>query len=357
MADMVDVSYAAPGDAGSHPDRLGEAFEYASDEIRAALRMTRRSARFRLSVASDLIERVPEVWEMLWLGRIDMSRARAFADGTAHVSEEMARWVVSQLADVAPQITSGQLRRRIAKLCIEVDPDDAAKREQTAHGERKAVIDPQPDGVADIHIFGLKMDDARAIGRRLNGYMISMKKVDKSGRTHDQLRADILRDLLLGSDPRNGGRGLVDIRVPVSTLDGGNELGVVGGWPVTAETARTVVESQPGADHQITLLDQNGDPTHIYTLSRRAAKRIRRHINALQPVCSFPGCEVPAEDCDLDHIDPWADGGETSTTTCGPKCDHDHELRDHGWRYSRVDNTDIWKSPLGHTYNNRPRSP
>ena len=195
------------------------------------------------------------------------------------------------------------------------------------------------------------MADGKAIGRRINGYMFAMKKVDKSGRTHDQLRADIVRDLLLGDANQNtGGRGMVDIQVPVSTLDGGSEPGMVGSDPVTAETARHIVRSQPGADHQITLIDENGLPTNIFTLSRRATKRIRRHMEALHPTCSFPGCVVPARDCDFDHEDPWAQGGETSSTNGGPKCDHDHELRDHGWWFERRDSCDHWISPLGHTY-------
>lgn len=159
--------------------------------------------------------------------------------------------------------------------------------------------------------------------------MISLKKEDRSGRTHDQLRADIGRDLLLGDLSTGGGQGMVAIPLPASTRDGGTEPGQVGGFgPVTAETARHIVATQPGADHQITLLDDNGQPTHIFTLSRRATKRIRRHIEALQPKCSFPGCVAPAVDCDYDHETAWAQGGETSTTTGGPKCDHDHELRD-----------------------------
>lgn len=358
MADMVEISHATPGDSGSHPDRMEEAFEYASDEIRAALRMTRRQAAYRLCAADDLIERLPQVWELLSDGVIDMGRARAFSDCTAHVGQEMARWVVSQLADVAPKLTTGQLRRRIRKLCITADPEDAAKREKAAQEERSLMIEPQPDGTADLHLLGLRMDDARAIGRRINGHMISLKKEDRSGRTHDQLRADIGRDLLLGETSVKGGRGLVDIHLPASTVDGGAEPGHIGGvGPVTAEMARFVVESQPDAEHQITLVDDDGNPTHIYTLSRRATKRIRKHINALQPFCSFPGCVAPAEDCDYDHETPWSRGGETSTTTGGPKCDHDHELRDHGWDYRRDHGEDVWISPLGHTYTNRPRSP
>jgi len=351
MADMVEISYSAPGNADSQPHRLREQFEYAADELRPALTLSRRAAEFRLSDATDIRERLPQVWELLDQGRIDVSKARAFASGTCHLPEQVARSVVAQLADIASRLTLGQLRARIRKLCIATDPEDARKRETAAHEDRRFVIEPTPDGVADIHLFGVAMGDARAIGRRVNGHMLSLKKEDRSGRTHDQLRADIARDLLLGELSTGGGNGLVDIHVPAATLDGGSEPGLVGGiGPVTAETARHVAESQPGADHQITLVDHDGNPTHVYTLSRRATKKIRRHMAALQPNCSFPGCVAPAEDCDYDHLLGWADGGETSTNNGGPKCDHDHTLKDHGWTHNRVNQQDTWTSPLGHLY-------
>jgi hypothetical protein len=241
---------------------------------------------------------------------------------------------------------------------MSADPAGAAKRERTAHDERKLVIEATDDGTANLHMFGLLVDDARAIGRRVNAHMISLKREDRSGRSHDQLRCDIARDLLLGAESTTGGRGIVDIHVPLATLDGGPEPGHIGGFgPVTAETARRIVSTQPESEHQITVVDEEGNPTHVYTLSRRATRRIRRHVEALQPTCSFPGCVAPAMDCDFDHLIPHALGGETSTTNGGPKCDHDHELRDHGWIHRRIDNRDHWTSPLGHTYVAEPNAP
>ncbi|MGD2043370.1 MAG: DUF222 domain-containing protein [Acidimicrobiia bacterium] len=302
MADTVETAYSAPGHSGSDVERLQEQFEYAADELRPALTLSRRAAEYKLSMATSILEQLPQVWVLLDQGHIDLPKARAFVNGTCHLPPEIARSVVAQLADVAQTLTVGQLQRRIRKLCITIDPEHAAKREKTAHEDRRLVIEPTEDGVGDLHLFGIKLGDARAIGRRVNRHMISLKKEDRSGRTHDQLRADIARDLLLGELSSGGGRGLVDIHVPVATLEGSNEPGHIGGLgPVTAETAREIVGTQPEADHQITLVDEKGLPTHIYTLSRRATRRIRRHMQALQPTCSFPGCVAPAVDCDYDH--------------------------------------------------------
>lgn len=358
MADTVETAHAAPGDAGNGFDRLDEQFEYAADELRPALTLSRRAAQYKLTAATDILERVPQVWELLNEGLIDLPKARAFSDGTCHLRIEAARSVVARLADLAPKLTVGQLKHRIRKLCVSIDPEDAEKREGAAFDERRLVIEPTRDGTATLYLFGLNLGDARAIGRRVNGHMISLKREDRSGRSHDQLRADTARDLLLGEHATGGGKGLIDIHIPVSTLDGGDQPGEIGGLgPVTAETARHIVSSQPDADHQITLVDGNANPTHIYTLSRKATKRIRQHVNALQPTCSFPGCVAPAEDCDYDHRLGWAQGGETSTTNGGPKCDHDHQLKDHGWTHQRRNRHDHWTSPLGHAYTTQGQSP
>lgn len=358
MADTVEMAYAAPGDADSEPRRLDEQFEYAADELRPALTLSRRAAQYRLSFASDLLERLPKAWAMLHEGLIDLPKARAFANGTAHLPEDSAREIVERLADSAPRLTVGQLKYRIRRLCLEIDPEDARRRERDAHAERRLVIEPTVDGTADLHLYGLSLGDARSIGRRVNGYMISLKREDRSGRTHDQLRADIATDLLLGGEASGGGRGLVDIHVPVATLDGGSEPGEIGGLgPVSAETTREIVAGQPEAEHQITLVDEHGNPTHVFTLSRRATRRIRRHMEALQPRCSFPGCLSPATDCDFDHVVGWAKGGETSTTNGSPKCDHDHQLKDQGWSHRRQGDEDVWVSRLGHSYVTQGQSP
>ncbi len=355
MYDAVESSYSAAGGRDSAVERIDEQFEYAADEIRAALTLTRRAAEYRLSFATDLIERLPMVWRLLDEGLIDVARARVFSDGTAHLSKDTAERIVDLLADVAPRLTTGQLRYRISKLCMSLDPEDAEERERHARGERKVVIEPTTDGTADIHLLDFAIADARAIGRRINAHMISLKKEDRSGRTHDQLRADIARDLLLGGDATSNGRGIVDIRVPASTLDGGSEPGeILGVGPVTADTARKLVQTSPNAEHILTLVDDHSRPTHIRTLSRHATKTIRRHIETLQPHCAFPGCMAPAGDCDYDHLLPWSAGGETSTLNGGPKCDHDHELKDQGWSHSRQRGQDKWISRLGHVYHTEP---
>lgn len=220
------------------------------------------------------------------------------------------------------------------------------------------VIEATPDGTGNVHLLDIDIADAKAIGKRVNAHMISLRK-DDDDRSHDNLRADIARDLFLGSDPINGGRGLFDMRVSMTTLAGLDEKAaeIPGMGHVNADVARNFADLHPRAEWQATITDDHGNVAGVVTTSRRPTKAISRFANAVQPTCSFPGCRVPAEDSDFDHLLPACQGGETSTWNGGPKCRHDHILKDRGWVHMRVEGQDIWISPLGHTYVAQGQSP
>ena len=351
VADVHEIAHAAPGDAHSDPDRLVEPYEFASDELRPALALTRRAAESRMTTAFDLRERLPGVWKMLDEGVVDLVRARVIANGTSHLGWSEARQVVEQVAQRAPKLTTGQLAAWIRKLCVESEPEKARQRAQLALEDRKLWIEATVDGTAHIHLFDIDVADARAIGRRVNRHMFSLRR-DGDTRSHDNLRADVAVDFLLGSDPTNSGRGLLDMRVSLSTLaeldDKAGEIPGMG--PVIADVARRFAERHPRADWQATICDDHGNVLDVVATSRRPSRQISRIVNAGNPTCAFSGCRMPAEDCDFDHLLPFSQGGETSARNGGPKCRHDHILKDHGWVHQHLDGRDIWTSPLGHIY-------
>jgi hypothetical protein len=349
--DVFELAHAVPGSADSVPDRLDVPSEFAADELRPALNMTRRAAQARLSVAFDLCERLPKVWDMLDQGLIDLPRARVVADGTAHLEWDEARQVAETVSERGPRLTTGQLAAWIRRLCVETDPEQARKRRDRALDDRKLALEPTVDGTADVHLYDIPIADARAIGKRVNARMISLQR-DGDTRSHDQLRADIAVDLLLGSDPTNGGRGLLDIRVDMATLAGLDDKAadIPGIGPVIAGVAREFADRHPKAEWQATVCDQNGDVVDVITTSRRPTRQLSRLVDADQPVCAFPGCRMPARDCDYDHLLPASQGGPTSRRNGWPKCRHDHRLKDNGWQHQRVQGENHWTSPLGHTY-------
>ena len=351
VADAYEMAHAAPGAADADPERTELPDEFAADELRPALGITRNAADLRMSVAFDLCERLPRVWELLSGGLIDLSRARVIANGTAHLSREEARRVVEMVAERASRLTTGQLAAWIRRLCVESDPERAQQRVEHAREQRAFTVEPTEDGTANVHLWDIDILDARAIGRRVNGLLISHRK-DGDLRSHDQLRADIATDLLLGSDPANRGRGTIQVNVDLTSLAGWDDKAaeIPGMGPVVADIARQYADRHPKAAWQAVIRDDQGNVVDVVTTSRRPSSQISRLVNATQPVCAFPGCRIPAADCDYDHLQPHSQHGPTSVANGGPKCRHDHVLKDKGWNHRRLDGQDIWKSPLGHTY-------
>jgi hypothetical protein len=335
----------------------------AATEIRAGLSLTRRAADGELELALDLVERLPRVWAALAAGDIDVPKARVIVTGTRHLTVVTARKVTEQIIDDAPGLTTGQLRVRIAKLCITADPDEALNRYETAVEERRVVVEPSLDGTAHLIGYDLPADRAMAISRRINRLARKLKTRHET-RAIDQLRADVFLDLLDGHHTSRGGhdRGVVDIQVDLTTLVELDETaGELAGYgPIIAEIARQTADEQHSSQWRWTVTDPDtGMPIHEGTTRRRPTGRQRRHVEARDRNCVFPGCRMPARNCDLDHRIPWSRGGPTHRTYLAPVCRHDHTNRHLcGWTYRPLRNGDyLWTSPLGHHYTSSGKPP
>ncbi|MCH7901846.1 MAG: DUF222 domain-containing protein [Acidobacteria bacterium] len=117
LSTMAELAYCPPGGPQAEVVRDPVEVEFASTEIGAALHLTRQAADGQLGFALQLRERLPQVWEMLHCGDIDVRRAYIIVDGTDHLTEETARQVADAILDAAPRLTTGQLRARIRRLC------------------------------------------------------------------------------------------------------------------------------------------------------------------------------------------------------------------------------------------------
>jgi hypothetical protein len=68
--------------------------------------------------------------------------------------------------------------------------------------------------------------------------------------------------------------------------------------------------------------------------------------------CRFPGCRQPGNISDIDHAEPWEDGGSTSPENLGLLCRRHHRMKTHGgWQLqSFPDGSCRWLSPAGKSY-------
>jgi hypothetical protein len=354
MVAIVEAYQRPDGDR-----RALDAAEDAATEIRVALTLTRRAADGELDLALDLHRRLPRVWEALVAGRIDRRRAWVLVTGTEHLPDGAARIVIERIIEDASGLTTGQLRARLRRLCIEADPEDAARSLEAAHTERRVVTQSRPDGTVDLLGIGLAPDRAAAAMERLNRIARSLRGPGE-GRSMDQLRVDVFCDLLDGTGHHAARAGTVELTVDVATLIGLSENpGTLAGYgPVIADIARRITREQRRATWQYTVRNPATGVTYVGVTRRRPDTDLGRRVRTRYRTCVFPGCRMPAVNCDLDHRDPVADGGPTTEWHLAPLCRHDHCARHTGWTYRRLANgTHEWTSPLGHTYTTRDEPP
>jgi len=353
---MAETAYAVSADT---TERSSLPNERAADEIAAAVGYTRRKACNELNTALRLRDDLPEVAAALESGDIDGHKASVICDGTAALKLSAARGVAGKILVFASRLTVGQIGARLRRLCILEDPAHAQARYEKSLERRRLVARPTADGTTHLHISDCAPHLAQAATDRVNRIARSLKTRHES-RSVDQLRADVALDLLTGrltdADTGEGKAGSVSLHVDLTTLAGlDDHPGELSGYgPVVSDIARQVAEEQQEKSgwNAVVSDPETGEPLHVVSVRRRPTTRQQKMIRALHPVCVFPGCRMPAVDCDLDHCVDYAFGGPTTVGNHAPLCRH-HHLSKHrdGWRYAKTGRVGVdWVSPFGHTY-------
>lgn len=184
-------------------------------------------------------------------------------------------------------------------------------------------------------------------------------------RTLDQVRADLLTDLLLAGTPSDcHGTGLdriqarVQVTVAATTLAGLDDrlAELDGHGPIDAGTARALAAGATSWSRLFLDADGMVTETDAYT----PTENMRRFLRARDQHCRFPGCLTPVHRCDVDHTHEHSRGGRTRLDNLSHLCRAHHALKHpdvhdaHRWSArSLPDGTIEWTSPLGRTYSDR----
>ncbi len=114
----------------------------------------------------------------------------------------------------------------------------------------------------------------------------------------------------------------------------------------------------PGPDLIITIDPVTTDPCdHRHQTNGHDPGARLRHLSQVRhATCTSPVCRRPAAQCDLEHNTPYEAGGRTCLCNTGPKCRHDHRLKQHPrWKVDQLpDGTFRWTTPAGRTYTTEP---
>jgi hypothetical protein len=171
--------------------------EFAVDEVRAALRLTRKGAKILCELAWDLPRRLPDVLAAMLSGVLDQGRAQVFSTWTADLSREHVDDVVAQVLPLAPELTTGELKGAIARLAIALDPEWTRRRYEAALRGRRVVGKPNPDGTGTLTGHDLPAGEVLAACARLDALARAATAAGHPDRL-DHLRADLLLAMLTG---------------------------------------------------------------------------------------------------------------------------------------------------------------
>jgi Domain of unknown function (DUF222) len=100
-----------------------------------------------------------------------------------------------------------------------------------------------------------------------------------------------------------------------------------------------------------------GDCGHRYEARGHDPGVRLRHLSQVRhATCTSPVCRRPARNCDFEHNTPYEAGGRTCLCNGGPKCRHDHRLKQQpGWTVDQLpDGTFRWTTPSGRSYETEP---
>ncbi|MGP6203447.1 DUF222 domain-containing protein [Microbacterium sp. F2] len=340
-------------------------------ELAAALRITENQAGMLMYRAEALVHRYPTVWESLSRAGMTERHAMIIVDELAPLELEVAARLVENARELAESLAVGPFRRALRRLIDKELAPTLTVRHEHAIRRRRVFVEPEADGMSWVHAL-VPTVEAHAIHGRITakGKALLAAHVGGEGcgsqpddRTLDEIRADILCDLLLDgivpAHPKDvqGIRPTVVVTVPALALlgaDGGgaHDPAVVEGvGPIPIEKARELAGAATGWIRVLTHPETGvvlsvgrtryRPPPDMVALTKWRADR-----------CMAPGCGIPASRCQIDHSLAWEHGGETSVVNTAPLCQGHHTVKHHGgWRVIQTgDGSLLWISPSGRQY-------
>ncbi|MCQ2000821.1 DUF222 domain-containing protein [Arthrobacter zhaoxinii] len=312
----------------------------------------------------------------------------------------------ADLLKAAEGKTRAQFSAKARRLRETTFPDTVSKRHLTAFEQRKVTLDREEDGMSCLSAY-LRAEEAQQIYTTLSTAARGEQAAGDS-RSTDQLRADILAQLLMGgldltSAGSGAGAGAGSIDVPEGNEGaggdgrvrgpGGDIESVTGGGrgtgcddgsivpraeimvlinaetlfgaddkpaelhgygPISAEAARRLARDAAGW----TGLAQNPKTGEILGVGRRrkVPAGLRRWLRARDGTCRFPGCRVSTENADIDHTTDWAKGGPTDHGNLEHLCRRHHRFKTLGYWTACQPTPGVieWTSPTGRIYRTDP---
>ena len=300
--------------AESDSSRLG----LVQEEISLALQVPLRTAQAKLAQAATLVSELPATLAAVANGKLSAAHANVLAEAVWRLPADPALPAALEQAVLPPVLAAGcvtvpQLKRRVRRAVLAIDPSTAEQRHQRALSERRVEYHQGEDGMASL-IALLPAPEAQLIYTRLTAATGLLPAQDC--RTRDQQRADLFVEAMLSGLPLDalpsvqGRRPAIQVTVAADTLLGlDDQPGHLTGYgPITADTARRLAADSSGTWRRLLTDPDTGALLDISAHRYRPPQRLRDYLAARDDVCAFPTCQQPGYRCEPDHTVPVRPG-------------------------------------------------
>ncbi len=349
-------------------------------ELAAAMRVTEYAAAELLRFAEAMVGSYPAALESL--SRAGMTERHAQILVTEMDAASAA--VRAELRDAAVELAEAQpvgtFRRQLRRMIATAEADTLSEQHGVALERRRVVVEHVEDAMSWVHAY-VPSVEAHALFDRATRIAKTLAGREGEHRTLDQLRADVMCDLLIEGETAahpeeaRGIRAQVVVTVPALALlddpgadvrgDGGEQSDgraerparrrapavVEGIGPIPLERARELCGGEASWMRVLTH-PETGMVLSVGRDSYRPPEALRRLARWRADRCMAPGCGMPASRCEIDHTLAWEHGGATSLSNTAPLCKGHHIVKHHGgWVVHQLDDGALeWTSPTGRRY-------
>jgi hypothetical protein len=372
-------------------------------ELACAMRIPEITAEKLIVESKTLVNDLPRTWAGLLDGKYSYRHAQVIIEGSWALRDDLRVEFETAALPYAETLTASRFKVKARKIRERLDTASIAKRHEAAKNDRHVELNPAEDGMAWLNLY-VEAPVAVAMYQKATEVARSLQGPNET-RTLAQLRVDVLSTMLLaggigggsntlrnnesdseteskstsGSDGGSDGgsdiaevstaestagipgsacdpfahiRPKVAIMVPVLSLLGlSDEPATLEGiGPIDIQTAMRLVGNAPSITRILTH-PETGTILSVGRKKYRVPKALKRWLEMRDQTCSKPGCGAPAYLCDLDHIEEWQHGGESSVHNLAHLCKKHHAEKHHtGWKTEMTPTGTMWTSPTGKNY-------
>jgi hypothetical protein len=311
----------------------------ASAWIATRCRLPRSAARRRVRLGRAL-RHLPDVAGAWREGSIGPDAAQAIAAARRHRTESSMARDEAMLVAQAAEMGFEDFYRALSYWKQLADPDGADAAEEDRKNARNVfleasfsgmwlgqmTLDPVSGSIVAGELNRLEHDLFEADCAEARERLGRTARLDELARTSSQRRADALVEMATrsASAPADGIRPapLFSVFVGYETLHG--RICELENATVLAPSALSPWMDSAYFERAIFSL---GNRVDVSVRARLFTGGTRRAIELRDRMCTHPYCYEPAERCQGDHIEPWAEGGATTQENGRLLCGFHNRLR------------------------------